>query len=157
MKRTLSVVLLALVFASCASASTSYGWVRYQPHKKHHKQRDTRSHWLRHLSDRFIADALCVHDGWHHQSHRPYRRTWNVPDSIRGGTGEASWHDDGAPYYNGFQFAPSTWRRAGGNGYRIVSADPAEQIYRVYVIVVRQDGGSWREWPRTSRACGLPR
>lgn len=150
MKRVLLVALVALMCASAAQARTA--WVRYVAPNHH----DHRSHWLRSLSHHFIADAMCVHDGWHHAARPPlYPRTWDVPNSIRGGTGEASWHDDGSPYYNGFQFAASTWRRAGGSPSTLVWASPAEQLYRVYVIVMRQDHGSWSEWPWTARACGL--
>lgn len=47
-----------------------------------------------------------------------------------------------------------TWERAGGAATSWVTAPPAEQFYRAWIIW-RQDGGSWREWPNTSRACGL--
>lgn len=151
MKRSLAALIVALTFATAAQASTD-GWVRHHPqrHVKHHG-------WLDRIPVKFIADAMCVHDGWHHRAKRPmFPRTWNVPDSIKGGRGEATWHDGGSPYYNGFQFAPSTWRRAKGSPSTLVSASPAEQIYRVWVIVMQRDHGSWSEWPWTARACGLP-
>ena len=57
----------------------------------------------------------------------------------------------------------STWLRAGGAAATWVSAPIREQVYRAFVIW-RADGlvngkrvapGSWREWPNTSRMCGL--
>ena len=118
----------------------------------------------------FYLQALCVHDGWHYKRawspwekrHSTYRfgsfffrRTWDVPDTIAGGSGEGSWHVSDPPYANGFQFMLGTWERAGGSSSTWQSATPREQVYRAWRIVVGQDGGSWREWPQTSRACGL--
>lgn len=105
------------------------------------------------VPDWFMARALCVHDGWWHQGHAPFARTADVPDGIPGGSGEANWANRSS-YRGGMQFAWSTWQRAGGSGDP-ADATPAEQVYRAYVIVVNQDGGSWREWPQTARACGL--
>lgn len=106
------------------------------------------------VPDAFKAAALCVHDGWWHEPRPPFRRTQNVPDGLAGGSGEADWANR-SDYRGGLQFAWSTWRRAGGVGDP-ADASPDEQIFRAWVIVVRQDGGSWREWPQTARACGLP-
>lgn len=88
---------------------------------------------------------------------RGYWRTWDVPDSMAGGSGEGPWAIVNG-YGGGMQFTLGTWNRAGAPYARstsdIASASPEEQIRRAYVIVIG-DGGSWREWPRTSRACGL--
>lgn len=86
-------------------------------------------HW--HAPAGWLSGALCVHS---HES--------------------GDWHIHNEPYANGFQFMLGTWIRAGGSASTWVTASPAEQLYRAYVIW-RQDGGSWREWPNTSRACGL--
>lgn len=109
------------------------------------------SRWA--VPDEFMQDALCVHDGWKHAGPPGFERTVDVPDSIRGGSGEADWRNR-STYRGGMQFAFSTWRRAGGSGDP-ADASPAEQVFRARVIVL-QDGGSWREWPETARACGLP-
>lgn len=113
-----------------------------------------------------IEGALCVHSGWHFTSHRVHGqrpeymlggrgfwRTWNVPDYIRGGTGEASWHYRGM-FRGGLQWTYGTWQRAGGSGDP-ASASPGEEIYRLWRIV-RRNGGRWSDWPNTARACGLP-
>lgn len=91
-----------------------------------------------------------------------YVRTWDVPDSIRGGSGEAAWNTING-YGGGMQFLVGTWNRAAELSHGMVprvwsqSAIAAQrarvQIYAAWLIV-RQDGGSWREWPQTSRACG---
>jgi hypothetical protein len=78
----------------------------------------------------FRQQALCVHHG----------------ESI-------DWHIVNPPYTGGMQFMDGTWQRVGGRG-RASDASPGEQIFRAFLIW-KQDGGSWREWPRTSRACGL--
>lgn len=158
----LLLCVLALIVPTCAQAR--HVWQLYKPSKAKHTQKL----WLRGVPDRFVLEALCVHAGWHWkrvwpghvrrgdewlESSRWYRRTWNIPDGIKGGTGEATWHDGGAPYYNGMQFAPSTWDRAGGHPSRLVSASPAEQVYRAYRIT--GGGRTWGEWPWTARACGL--
>jgi hypothetical protein len=64
------------------------------------------------------------------------------------------WHIHDEPYANGFQFTLATWRRVGGLTRTWVSAAPREQFWRAW-LVYRQDGRSWREWPSSSRACGL--
>lgn len=58
-------------------------------------------------------------------------------------------------YYEGmYQFAPSTWRDAGGTQYasHAYQATPEEQT------IVAQgwlEKTSWAQWPQTSRRCGL--
>lgn len=121
----------------------------------------------------FYPQALCVHSGWHYRrawSRRDKRqagyrfgpfwfiRTWDVPDSIKGGAGEGGWDAVSSSYGGGLQFMLGTWHRAGGSGKSmsaIAGASPAEQIYRAYRIVHGQDHDRWGEWPNTSRACGL--
>lgn len=116
----------------------------------------------------FYRQALCVHDGWHYKrvwsrwgkrhaayrfGHFYFRRTAKTYSN-----GEGAWHGSVSSLYGGgLQFMLGTWHRAGGSGVStvdIANASPAEQIYRAFRIV-RDDGGSWREWPNTSRACGL--
>lgn len=124
----------------------------------------------------FVEQALCVHSGWHYTSHRirgrapeyvlwqhGYWRTWDVPDSIAGGSGEGGWRTVNG-YGGGLQFTLGTWNRAAAmsagavpfamSQSSIAAQPPATQIYAAFLIV-RQDGWSWREWPNTSRACGL--
>jgi hypothetical protein len=131
----------------------------------------------------FMEQALCVHSGWHYQAarnwperralHRRYGgqpeywqgrvafyRTTDVPDTWAGGSGEGGWPGVvGSLYGGGMSFMLGTWHRAGGKGDSvadIAAASPFEQIFRAYVIVVRQRPGhpSWGEWPQTARACG---
>jgi hypothetical protein len=64
------------------------------------------------------------------------------------------WHIHNEPYANGFQYLLGTWVRAGGDPDDWITASPAEQLYRTWLVWLR-DGRSWREWPMTSRACGL--
>jgi hypothetical protein len=110
----------------------------------------------------FYPQALCVHDGWHYRIVGPRRRATYVFGGVRlartwktWSNGEGSWHVWDPPYANGFQFLLGTWERAGGAASTWRSASPREQVYRAWRIVHGQDGGSWREWPNTSRACGL--
>lgn len=79
----------------------------------------------------WMADAYCVHV---HESR--------------------DWHISNPPYANGFQFMLGTWESVGGSAASWRWASPAEQFYRAYLVWLR-DGRSWREWPNTSRACGL--
>jgi len=135
----------------------------------------------------FMEAALCVHSGWHYEAartwperralgrrygHGPdywqgkvaFYRTVDVPDSIRGGSGEGAWDNVNGLYGGGLQFMLGTWNRAAGLArgklrYARSRADIsrmswAEQVYGAFMIVT-QDGGSWREWPLTSRACNL--
>ena len=135
----------------------------------------------------FMEAALCVHSGWHYKAARnwperralgrryglgpgywqgkvAFYRTVDVPDGIRGGSGEGPWDNVNSLYGGGLQFMLGTYNRAAGLAkgklpYAASRADvsrlpAAAQIYAAYMIW-RQDGGSWREWPETSRACGL--
>lgn len=116
------------------------------------------------VPDSFMQAALCVHDGWWHQPHPPFARTGDVPDGIAGGSGEGSW-DNISGFGGGLQFLLGTWNRASaasggrvpslGSLSEVAAQPPRVQVYAAYVIV-SQDGGSWREWPQTARACGLP-
>jgi transglycosylase-like protein len=58
-------------------------------------------------------------------------------------------------YYEGmYQFAPSTWRAAGGTRYapHAYQASAAEQTA---VAQSWLEQTSWAQWPNTSRRCGL--
>lgn len=125
----------------------------------------------------FVEAALCVHSGWHYTDHwirgeRPdyvlwghhYWRTWDVPDTKPGGSGEAGWSKVNS-YGGGMQFTLGTWNRAAGISHGAVPYEssnagiaqqpPAVQILAAWLIVDGQDHGSWGEWPQTSVACGL--
>jgi hypothetical protein len=92
-----------------------------------------------------------------------FYRTYDVSDGISGGSGEGSWTTVNG-YGGGLQFLLSTWISAArlsrgavpylSSATEIAREPPAMQILAAYFIV-RNDGGSWREWPWTSRACGL--
>lgn len=106
----------------------------------------------------FVAQALCVHDGFLHSSVPPYAIVGDVLN-----TGEGSWTNVGS-YGGGLQFLVGTWNRAAarnravpyaGSLSEIAAQPPMVQILAMWEIV-RQDGGSFREWPNTGRACGLP-
>jgi hypothetical protein len=67
---------------------------------------------------------------------------------------EGGWTSEtGNGYSGGMQFSPGTWRSVGGQG-RPSQQPPREQLYRAWMVWAR-DGGSWREWPTSSRLCGL--
>jgi hypothetical protein len=125
----------------------------------------------------FVSQALCVHSGWHWRpartraerrrgeywlSGKVFIRLDDVPDGIAGGSGEAAWNEVNS-YGGGMQFTIGTWNRAAGlsrgavpyaSATSAIATMPARvQIFAAYLIV-RSDGGSWREWPQTSRACG---
>ena len=96
-----------------------------------------------HASAWFLNAALCIHRGesgdFHYgPSRHPRTRTWNG-------------------YYNGWQFTSSTWQRANRLLHRHDDpqwSSPRIQLWHVWAIW-HDDGGSFREWPDTSRACGL--
>jgi hypothetical protein len=118
----------------------------------------------------FVVDALCVHSGWHYATHgegspdyvlwgHGYWHTYQV------GNGEGGWTATSAPGYGGgLSFEEGTFNRAAGlshgvvpyvgSTYQIATLSPVIQLYAMWMIV-QQDGGSYREWPMTSRACGL--
>lgn len=87
-------------------------------------------------------------------------RYWHPPaDWLRGAMcvhsrESTDWHIHNEPYANGFQFLFGTWTSAGGAAAEWITASPREQLYRAWVVWLR-DGRSWREWPNTSRYCGL--
>lgn len=126
----------------------------------------------------FVVQALCVHSGWHWRPAtsgadrrrgeywlwgRVYVRTADVPDGVKGGSGEAAW-DEVNGYGGGMQFLVGTWNRAADLSHGVVPRVSSEaaiagqrarvQIHAAWLIWL-QDGRSWREWPQTSRACGL--
>ncbi len=124
----------------------------------------------------FVAAALCVHSGWHYTSKRPHPgarpeyvlwhhgfwRTWDVPDTLKGGSGEGGWGTVNS-YGGGMQFTLGTWDNAarwshglvpyaGSNG-AIAKLPAAVQILAAFFVVLHR--GSWDDWPNTARACGL--
>ena len=119
---------------------------------------------------RFVADALCVHSGWHFNPFghgrpdyilfgRRYWQAWDAP-----GNGEGGWHESSGSYGGGLQFTLGTWNRAAAmsrgmvpyarSTLDIAAQKAGTQILAAY-LVVQSDHGSWSEWPNTSRACGL--
>ncbi len=89
----------------------------------------------------FLRDAICVHGK------------------------EGAWGDNtGNLYFGGLQWRRSTWLRAGGTDYTAFNhpgdrrypfpASPREEIYRMWIVVMMQDRGSFREWG-TAGQCGL--
>jgi hypothetical protein len=84
----------------------------------------------------WLQQAFCIH---RHESVDWYRAY-------------TDWAGNPSPYSGGMQFLLSTWRRAGGTGHAY-EWRPREQVYRAYVIWLR-NGGSWREWG-TRGKCGL--
>lgn len=138
------------------------------------------------IPDTLYAQALCVHSGWNYEAargakarrrlsrrlgHGPdyfngptaFYRTFDVPDSIRGGSGEGGWTTVNG-YGGGMQMILSTYQRAARlsrgrlpyltSDSAVADLPPGAQIYAA-VLIVESDGGSWREWPETSVACGL--
>lgn len=93
----------------------------------------------------FRVRAICVHN---HEEH------WSWRWSPRFHPHYSYWNH----YYTGMQFAQSTWQRANGLLHSHVRAttNNATVIIRHAYVIVRQDGGSWREWPNSARECGLP-
>lgn len=113
----------------------------------------------------FVADALCVHSGWHYTSsrvaherpeyvlwHHGYWRTYKTPY----GNGEAVWTAANPPYGGGMQmdsvfqsnYGPEFLRAYGAAGRWPVSA----QLLAAWRGWLKQ---GWGAWPNTSRACGL--
>lgn len=97
---------------------------------------------------------------WGHAYYLVHEGYDDIPHGPIGADGEGGWPATSDPRYGGgMSFTLGTWNRAGrpyaSSTYDIARASPLEQIRRSYVIVVRQDGGDWREWPNTSRECGL--
>jgi hypothetical protein len=116
----------------------------------------------------FVEAALCVHSGWHYTSHRQhnrpeyvlwhrgYWRTWNVPDSTLGGSGEGSWDAHNYGYGGGMQMDTSFQRRYGPEflrRYGPAGRWPVSVQLRVAYRGWRIQG--WGAWPQTSHACGL--
>jgi hypothetical protein len=115
-----------------------------------------------------IAAALCIHDGYHYATH--WQPGTHLTYTLYGhgfwrttktwSNGEGSWTGTvGSLYGGGLSFTLGTWNRAGApyasSVQAIAQASPTEQIRRL-VLIVAGDGGSYREWPTTGRACNLP-
>lgn len=124
-----------------------------------------------------VAEALCIHAGWHYtatriQDRRPdyvlwghgYWRTTDVSDSLAGGSGEGGWPATSDPRYGGgMSFTLGTWNHAAdlshglvphaNNTASIAAQPPAVQL--LAALLIRAEDGDWHEWPQTSRACGL--
>jgi hypothetical protein len=91
-----------------------------------------------------------------------YWRTWDVPDSLAGGSGEGGWSTVNS-YGGGLQFTLGTWNMAArasagmvpyaSSGATIAALPARVQILAAFFVVSRR--GSWADWPQTSRACGL--
>lgn len=98
------------------------------------------------VPDRFVRQAVCVHQ---HEEHWSWRWTPTFHPTYSYFNG----------YYTGMQFALSTWRRANRLLHSHVSAytNSKREVIRHAYAIVRQDGGSWREWRGTADVyCGLP-
>lgn len=111
---------------------------------------------------------LCVHSGWHYTHarqhgppeyvlwHHSYWRTWDVPDTTRGGTGEGPWDAANYGYGGGVQMDGGFQARYGSEylaRYGAAGRWPVDvQILVAYRGWQRQ---GWGAWPNTSRACGL--
>ena len=100
----------------------------------------------RHAPYWFVRQATCVHQ---HEEHWYWRWTPLFHPLY------SYWNG----YYTGMQFAGSTWYRANRLLHR--RDTPYTGDKRIVILhawaIVRQDGGSWREWRGTAdRYCGLP-
>jgi hypothetical protein len=116
----------------------------------------------------WIVGALCVHSGWHYtttrQHGRPeyvidgvgYWRTWDVPNSIAGGSGEGGWDASNGRYGGGMQM-DRQFQSNYGPEY-VASIGPAGRWPVAVQLLVAHRGWlrqGWGAWPNTSRACGL--
>ena len=90
----------------------------------------------------FVQQALCVH---HYEA-----GAWKWTPSYH--PGYTYWNH----YWTGMQFNLGTWQTA--NKYLHYHTSPYTDSPRLIILhayaIVRHDG-SWREWPKTARACGL--
>jgi hypothetical protein len=161
--------LFALTAAAAAAATTAATCSAGPPPK---------ARWP--IPDRLYAEALCVHSGWVYEAARSrperrrlLRRLGHGPDYFNGGTafyrvrqvgnGEGGWSTVNS-YGGGMQMTLGTYNRAVARSHGrlrpassnadVAQMTAAEQIYAA-VLIVQEDGGSWREWPMTSRACGF--
>lgn len=100
----------------------------------------------RHAPSWFVPKATCVQQ---HEEHWYWRWTPTFHPLY------SYWNG----YYTGMQFAGSTWRRA--NRLLGSHVSPTTNSKRIIIrhayAIVKQDGGSWREWRGTADVyCGLP-
>ncbi len=113
----------------------------------------------------FVADALCVHSGWHYSLAKrgeyvmfghAFQRTDDVPDSIAGGTGEGSWDEANYPYGGGLQMDGGFQSNYGSEFLtRYGAADRWPAAVQILVAYRGWLVQGWGAWPNTSRACGL--
>jgi hypothetical protein len=116
----------------------------------------------------FVADALCVHSGWHYTARRMrgqrpayvlwrhgYWRTWKLPYGP-GSNGEGSWDAANYGYGGGMQMDAAFQGRYGseflaryGAAGRWPVAVQLLVAWRGWIVQ------GWGAWPNTSRACGL--
>jgi hypothetical protein len=98
------------------------------------------------VPEKFRQESTCVHMHEEHWSWRwspyfhPYYSIWNG-------------------YWTGMQFAGSTWARANRLLGRRDNPATASRLNVMLhaLVIVREDGGSWREWRGTAdHYCGLP-
>ena len=113
----------------------------------------------------FVADALCVHSGWHYTTSKPaprrrpeyvlfrhaYWKSWWT-----GTWGEGPWDAANYGYGGGLQM-DAAFQAAYGSEF-LAKYGPAGR-WPVWVqILVAYRGWlvqGWGAWPNTSRACGL--
>jgi len=133
----LAVTVAALTLTVNATPASTHAIARSP-----HKHRPAHHGW--HAPPSWLVGAICVHE---HES-----GDWHYGPAHHPSTG-ASWNG----YYNGFQFTLGTFERA--ERLTGIHADPEwapipVQVRLAYAIW-HSDGGSWREWPTSSRLCGL--
>ena len=68
---------------------------------------------------------------------------------------EASWADDGAPYWGGLQFGYNEWRTYGEPYTHVATANLASPLEQMWAAERYYDVSGFSPWPNTARACGL--
>lgn len=111
----------------------------------------------------FVADILCVHDGWHYTTaRRPgapayvlfgrgYWRTWWTRS-----WGEGPWDAANYGYGGGLQM-DGTFQSNYGSAYLAIYGAAGRWPVPVQIAVAYRgwQRQGWGAWPNTSRACGL--
>lgn len=85
---------------------------------------------------------------------RPGAPSGSIWDCIAHYESGGNWADTSGGYEGGLQFLHSTWVSAGGRRY----AEHAYQATREQQIAIATEWlaqTSWRQWPNTSKMCGL--